>query len=108
MDLSIDWHMTLPRWLTWSRRLVYVGALASIAIALSEGLSPDRTRPLWLIALSPATVCCIALLTALGSDGRLSPVLKKRGEVAVSVLLVGLVALQLYASTCARGACVAI
>lgn len=107
MDLPSDSHMHLPPSSSPRVRLWTIVAILMSASSVALALQPDRTRPLWQIALTPAVFICLATAAWLDERARTTPHLKRWALVCAG--LGGACALgSLFVTVCARGACRAI
>ena len=99
--------MNLPPSPSRQARFFVIVAVIISASALGQALVPNRSRPLWDIALTPAVFICMAAAAALEERARTTPPLRRWATgLAILGCLIALGAL--YVTVCARGACFAV
>ncbi len=88
-------------------RFLTIIALVISASSVALALLPSRTRPLWDLALAPATFWCLAIAARLDERARTTPRLH-RWATTFGMLGLAFALGALFVTYCARGACFAV
>ncbi len=99
--------MHLPPSTSRQARFLTIVAIVISASSVALALLPNRTRPLWELALAPAVFVCLAIAARFEDRAGTTPPLRRWATV-FAMLGFAFALGALFVTYCARGACVAI